>query len=350
MTLAGKRTVLSPEEYSRISGIAWTRDGEVLFSAYTQTAHQQLIFGVRPGGEVRTAINGAGNLVAQDVATDARWLVTREVFALQLMLRTPRDTVARDVGWLDFPFGSVLSGDGRLLAFGEASAESGVNYSVMLRATDGGKAVRLGAGMPMAFSRDGRWLLTLVPSRPGRVAIYPTGAGTERAVNTAGFETISRAGWGPTEDSVWFCGAAAGAKNSCRLSPLAGGASRPLPPGMGLFSPDGTRILSRNDGKLVVTTAAGEPVRELATADEVVTGWSADGRGIYLRQPRRMTIDLLDIATGARRRVIDDATANADPNRPVRAAAVSADGRVYTYQPQRQASDLFVGDGVRQKP
>jgi Tol biopolymer transport system component len=347
VTLDGKRTVLSPDEYSKINGVAWTRDGEVLFSAYTPTAHQELILGVKPGGGVREVLAGAGSLVARDVAADGHWLVTREIFALQLMLRTPRDTAAREVGWLDFPFAPVLSSDGKLLAFGEASTESGVNYSVMMRSTDGGKAVRLGAGMPMEFSHDGRWVLTLVPSRPGRLVIYPTGAGTERTVNTAGLETIARAGWGPTEDSVWFCGAAAGAKNTCRMSAIASGASRPLED-VRLYSPDGTRMLVREGDRLMIRNVSGGTARELAVAkDEAALGWNGDGSAIYIKMPKRMRIDLLDVTTGSRRRVVDDPAADGNGTRPIRAVAVTSDGRVYLYQPQRQTSELFVVEGVR---
>ena len=84
------------------------------------------------------------------------------------MLRAPGQATMRDVGFLDYSFGPVLSHDGSMTAFGDASFEGGPNYSVMLRKTDGGRATRLGEGFPLDFSRDGRSLLAIVTSRPYR--------------------------------------------------------------------------------------------------------------------------------------------------------------------------------------
>ena len=94
--------------------------------------------------------------------------------------RAPDATEELSAGWLDYNFNPVISRDGRLLAFGDASDEGGLNYAVIMRRTDGGPATRLGEGQPADFSRDGKWLLSFVPTQPPKVVAYPTGAGTER--------------------------------------------------------------------------------------------------------------------------------------------------------------------------
>ena len=348
VTLSGTRTVLSVEEYSKINGVSWSRDGDVLFSAKSPLAPQEVILAVTPGGTVRVALNGAGDLTIEDVDAEGRWLVARDTYTLQLMLRTPKDTVARDVGWLDYPFSPVLSDDGRQLAFSIAGANSGVNYAVMLRDTDGGKAARLGPGEPHRFSRDGRWILSTVPSRPAKVVIYPSGAGAERTVNTAGFEVVENAGWGPDEQSVWFCGSSPGRATSCMLSPLTGGAMRPLPSAVRAYATDGRSLLVSDGAHRVVAqvTPAGDTLRKipLGSGDSWINQWF-DGHSLMLRHRGKVGADLLDLDAGTRRPLFSDPAAAGSA--PVRNLAVSADQRTYVYQPYRALTELFTVEGAR---
>ena len=348
VTLSGTRTVLSAEEYSKINGVARSRDGDVFFSANSSLAPQKVILAVTPGGKVRMALNGAGGLTIEDVDAGGRWLVARDTYTLQLMLRTPKDTVARDVGWLDYPFSPVLSDDARQLAFSIAGANSGVNYSVMLRDTDGGKAARLGPGEPLQFSRDSRWILSVVPSRPAKVVIYPSGAGTERTVNTAGFEVIETTGWGPDEQSVWFCGSSPGRATTCMLSPLAGGVLRPLPTEVLAYATDGRSLLVGGGARraMAQVTLAGDTLRKipLGSGDSWIKQ-TFDGHSLMLRHRGSVATDLLDLDSGTRRLLFSDAATAGSP--PVRSLAVSADRRTYAYQPYRASTELFTVEGAR---
>ena len=349
VTLDGTRTVLSAAEYSKINGVAWSRDGEILFSAKIPGTPQEVIVAVSPGGRLRTALNGAGSLTIEDVDAGGRWLVSRDVYARRLLLRTQGDTAARDAGWLDYPFSPILSDDGRQLAFSVAGATADVNYDVMLRATDGSKAARIGTGFPSEFSHDGRWLVSVVPSRPARVVIYPTAAGSERTVATAGLTTISRAGWGPREESVWFCGSSPATPAGCQLAPLAGGAARRLPPDILGFAPDGSHMLvGPAKGVLTLMSLAGDTIRKFPLMDD--DAWinqRYNGRSLLVQRGGRIAIDRIDVATGVRAAVLTDASATSGLSRGVRNLAMSADLRTYVYELARSASELFIVEGAR---
>jgi tRNA A-37 threonylcarbamoyl transferase component Bud32 len=347
--LAGKRTVLDTTEYSRITGVAWARDGrEVYFSAKTPSAHQAVILGIRPGGSPREVLNGAGDLHVQDVAPDGRWLVTREVTTQQLLVQTPADSAPRPAGWLDFPFSPVISRDGALVAFGEASTESGVNYSVMMRDTKGGRAVRLGEGYPLEFSRDHASVLAIVPLRPGRLVIYPTGAGTERVVPTAGMMTLDVGGWAHDERSVWYCGNAAGKGRTCQLKALAGGAPVRYHPGALGPSPDGRFALVGSRGHwLLVSPSTGDTIRAVpgTTAADVPHRWGPDGRSIWVG--RAGVVEALDLSSGARTRLASDPSVARATSGVSKGLVLADDPGTRAFLPARVASELFEVKGPR---
>jgi Tol biopolymer transport system component/tRNA A-37 threonylcarbamoyl transferase component Bud32 len=346
--LEGHPRTLRPDEYAKINGVVWSRSGdEVFFSAVAPNVHQELVFRVTLSGRLRQALNGAGNLSIEDVNAEGRWLVSRDAFSTRLLLRTARDTVPRNVGWLDNSFGPVVSGDGRLVAFGEASTESGVNYSVFMRPTEGGKAVRLGEGFPTGFSRDGRWLLARVPSRPARLTLYATGAGAERVVSTNGLEVIESAGWGPDDASVWFCGARGTAPHACWLSSLSGGAPRPLPGETRGISPDGRFVLASAQGRFVLTSFDGESPHSVPglAVDDHVLRWGHDGHVLWVYERRSHAVDALNVATGSRTTLVPDLTAVTGP--VFAGAAFADDPRTLLYARSRSASELFEVTGAR---
>src|SRR5262249_5749897 len=106
------------------------------------------------------------------------------------------ETKERDLSWLDASSPSDLSNDGKTLVLTERGEGSGHTPSVYIRGTDGSPAVRLGEGLAMALSPDGRWGLT--PNhqgggKPPFAALLATGAGQTKALRNPGFEDLE---WG----------------------------------------------------------------------------------------------------------------------------------------------------------
>ena len=349
--LAGKKTLLTPDEFSGIEGVAWSRDGDEVFFSARAATHQMVVQGVTLKGKLRAVLNGAGDLTIQDVSADGQLLVTRESALSSIFVRGPGQTEERDAGWLDYPFRPTLSADGSMIAFGDASFEGGVNYSVVVRKTDGGRATRLGEGAPSAFSRDGKWLLSVIPSKPARVILYPTGAGAPREVPVGTLTGIANAEWGPDEKSVLLCGSEQGKPPACYLQSLDGGPLRPMPFATAArVSPDGRMILVAVPGEGTrLATFSGDSMRPIPgffTGDAIVR-WSPDSRALWVRKGRTLRVERLDIATGRRTVILDAASPATAGMRSVAGLQLADDPNVYAYQSVKKVSQIFTVGRVR---
>ena len=89
------------------------------------------------------------------------------------------------------------SADGKVLLFTEAGEGGGTNYSVYQRKIGETSAVRLGDGMALSVSPDGKWVIASVPSAPAQLLLLPTGPGEAKPL-THDSINHSRAKWLPT--------------------------------------------------------------------------------------------------------------------------------------------------------
>jgi len=347
------RQLAVTEEFASIEGLAWRPgDTEVLFSAVSG-ASRLVVHAVSIAGRDRVALSSAGDLTTQDVSPSGQLLLTRDDIPYRLFLRGPGAKHDRDVSWLDTPLSPKLSRDGSLLAFTNGGTDAGNNYAVMLQKTDSGQVARLGEGESAAFSPDGRWLLTFVPSTPPKVVLYPIGAGAERPVDVGPFETIGSADWFPDGRSILVCGNRAGEASRCYVQSLAGGAGRAVTPagtGTGRVSPDGQQIAafgpSLGHRLYGVTGDTGRQIPGLAFND-IVVRWSPDGRALLAWRGNSTTLDRLDLATGRRTPLLAPAGGRAIGVSRLAFITLADDQRVYAYVLAQYNSLLFTVDGVR---
>ncbi len=347
----GKTSVVT-REFASLEGLAWRPNGgELLFSGYGTSG--LVVYGLSESGALREVLSGPGDLTVQDVSRGGQVLLTRDDEPYRLMLKDRGSASERDVSWLNLPFHPILTRDGALLAFTDGSASAGANYEVMMRKSDGDKVARLGEGAAFGFSPDGRSLLTVIPSRPPRVVLYPTAAGVERTVNVGSFESIASADWFPDAKSILLCGNKVNEANRCYAHSLDGGESHALtPPGTtsGLVSPDGKEVVAYGQAlghvRYPVAGGAGQEVPHLAFNEHVVR-WSSDGRALFVVGVNSRTVDRLDLATGIRKPFLTLAPEN--PNEPMRIfyAALSDDNAVYAYIASPRLSQLFTVDGIQ---
>jgi Tol biopolymer transport system component/tRNA A-37 threonylcarbamoyl transferase component Bud32 len=339
-------------DYPSIEGTAWRPGGrELLFGASDNKGY--VVRAMSLNGKLRVAVTGAGNLTPQDVASNGRVLLTRDDAPFRLMLRGPGAAHELDVSWLDASSGPRLSRDGSLLAFTDAGADAGTNYDAVLRKTAGGEVAKLGEGQPAAFSPDGKWLLAFVPSTPPRIVLYPTRAGTERAIAIDRFESIGSADWFPDGRSILFCGNRIGEASRCYVQALAGGAARAVtPPGTsaGFVSPDGQEVAAFSavlgHRRYPVAGGSERAIPGLSFHDQIVR-WSADGRALIVGGVMSPTVDRVDLATGRREPLVT--LGNRTPGGAWRFIffAVADDPHVYAYVGATYLSEIFTVDGVR---
>ena len=184
------------KDFSGEEGLAWSSDGRsILFSASEGPYLQIREVGL--DGRVRIALSAPGTMMIQDVSRTGRWLAIRDERTFQIHARTQGRLQDLDLSWLDQSVTSGISHDGTLVGLTDASGFASANYSSIVRKTDGSPAVKLGDGWVSDFTPDGHWVVTVVPSTPPQLRLYPVGTGDTRRLDFGAFEALSDAHvWG----------------------------------------------------------------------------------------------------------------------------------------------------------
>jgi eukaryotic-like serine/threonine-protein kinase len=349
--LQGKRTMLS-DGYWGEEGIAWEPDGRaVLFSA-SQTGTTWTVYAVTPDGKRRVALRSAGGQTIHDVNAQGRWLTTRDDQTWHAMVRLPGWQEERDMSWLDASLFPHLSEDDRIVAFTEQGFLAGNNYAVCLRKTDGGDVLRLGDGLSMDLTPDGKYVLATIFSPPQIVA-YPTGPGEPKRLDRGGLENFSNHGrWFPGGDSILFEGHETGKATRMFVQRLDGAPRSVTPEGTsaGLPSRDGTFVLAKGgDGayKRYPLSGGGEPrpVPWLTRAD-VPIRTSRDGRSVLSSRPVDVPtrVEQIDLESGRRTLVREIAPRDRVGLLGIFPTSIADDEDSYAYWTWSLRSTLFTVD------
>jgi hypothetical protein len=231
----------------------------------------------------------------------------------------------------------------------------------MLRKTDGSPAVRLGDGVPVGFSPDGRWVLAEVPFAPARLMLYPTGPGEPRRLDSGhvvSFSTLyANPATGLSADGkrYFFCGSTEGHAARCFVGTVDGaGPPRPVTPegtGVAAMSPDARRVAARvGDTVSVFSVGTGERhVVPGLTPDDHLLRWSPDGRRlwVYRSKPDTFDVEAVDPASGRRSPVTRIGLPSGPGLRDPILTSISDDVRAYAFEEGTLTSRLFVVEGAR---
>jgi hypothetical protein len=219
----------------------------------------------------------------------------------------PGSPKERNLSWIGDA--ADLSPDGRdLLLWGFATG--GAQFTTFLRRTDGSDAKRLGDGMALALSHDGKHALVSQLRPRLHLALLPTGVGEPRAL-PGSFLLYHWATFFPDDRRILIAGMEKGQTPRSYIQSLDGGDPKPFAePGMlaTLVSPDGREIAGTTlEGLQLIYRADGEGRPRLidgALPDDLLVQWSADGRAIFVRggEEPPLTIYRVDLATGSRER------------------------------------------------
>jgi eukaryotic-like serine/threonine-protein kinase len=348
----GKARPLTTEFWG-LEGLAWSGDRSVLFSGADRGGDYQVHRAELSGGS-RIVLPSPGTLTLQDIAPDGRWLVSRDDQPFRTYVHGSSGAGVRDLSWLDASTGPMLSADGQLLAFTDASISAGPQYAVMIRKTDGSPVVRLGEGYAVAISRDKRWVIGALPTAPPQFVLYPTGAGELRRLSWRGLETFSGIDFFPDGRSVFVCGSLQGKASRCYRGALDAPTLEPLTPdstSTGRPRPDGLAALVRRpDGRWIYPLGGGSPraVPGLGDADRVLR-WSPDGEALWVQAGDEFhpAVERLDVNTGRRTPLVDIEPPAGVSLYRLFPASLADDPRMYAYSAWSYDSALFTVQGVR---
>jgi hypothetical protein len=301
-------------------------------------------------------VQSAGGLTLLDVAPDGRWIASRDDHWRESPVLAPGQERERNLAWLDLSRAAALTPDGKTLLFTEESGSMGVNYATCLRQTDGSPVVRLGEGTAFDITRDGKSVLSVVPTDPAELVIYPTGAGQPRKIERGGLVSYETAALFPDGQKVLACGHEAGRGVRCYVQDIEGGKPRPITPEGttdGLVSPDGRQILVReSSGGLKLYPVDGGSPRAVpgATHGDAVVRWMPDGGSVLvvtLWKDVPLRVEKLDVVTGRREPYKTLGPADLTGAVQISSVVLSDDGKSYAYSVGRMASHLFLVQGAR---
>jgi hypothetical protein len=349
LSRTGTRRVLSGG-WIYASRLAWTPGGREIWFSAARGGNDYPIWSVDLRGRERLIERVPGRLYIEDIAKDGRVLVDHDFSRAGIGYHEAADPADRDLSWLDLAMVAAISDDGAHILFSETGEAAGGHRLVYLRDTGGADAIRLGEGLAVALSPDGKNVLAL-SEEEGKFVILPTGAGQPRTIPGPG--KLHEAGV-IFNDGRILCWAQEPGRGS-RLYLQDGGEWKPISPEFGdtraffqaVLSPNGDRVAAlHGPDLLIVTTATGE-VRALKNwpAPAQIAGWTADAKSLYAARPDAdsFQVDRWNLASQ-----------RAEPWKRLEVKfgqpfllRLTPDGSHYTYTYQRLAADAFVVMGLR---
>jgi Tol biopolymer transport system component len=351
---AGKKKMLS-DGWDSIQGIAWSPKGDEVWFSATRTGGDRSLYAVDQSGKVRLLARVPGELTLMDVGRDGSVLLTRGNDRAGMIGLAPGESKERDLSWLDWSVPGALSPDGKQILFQEAGEGGGPKYAVYIRKTDGSPAIRLGEGSGMALSPDGKWALARQNTTPAPLSLLPTGVGETRLIKDDGLNH-SGAAWLPDGDRIVFAGIEAGHGLRLYLESLRDGKPKAISgEGVGsnpILSPKGDLVADTGpDRKVYLYPVAGGEARLLPGIEpsEIPTGWSADGREVFVLQrgdvPAR--VYRVDIDSGKRTLWKSLEPADSAGIDTIGRVNLSLDTKSYVYSYVRTLSDLYMVEGLK---
>jgi eukaryotic-like serine/threonine-protein kinase len=272
------------------------------------------------------------------------------------------DSKETDLYWHDSSGLSDISRDGNALLFSEAgdATRNGEDYVTYLRGTNGSPAVRLGPGVPLEISPDGKWAMVLGSTRPpSQLILLPTGAGEARPLTRDGIHHQGAA-WTPDGKRIVFVGNEPGHRIRYYVQSLDGGSPRAITPENVSFnwndpvtiSPDGRSVAAAGlDGKIVLYPLdAGTPRTIPALADGFAPlRWCPDNRSMIVYQAADEPAKILrvDVETGMQTPWRELTPAYRTGLTVITNIRVGADCQSSAYSAQYFPSELWIADGLR---
>jgi serine/threonine protein kinase len=337
----------------RITGIAWK--GNEIWYSRNGGPGESTILAVTPGGTPREVWRGTG-VVLLDIAEDGTLLTVANDRRSGVFVQRGDDPAAVDLGWLDGSAATDISPSGDALLLSETGDAGGAFY---IRKLDGSPAVRLGAGRPLAWSRDGRTILGWTDLLTN--VLVPVGAGSPRTMAHPGVE-ISPYGWfhpdgrilvnGRVKDQPWrfFW-----LDESGKITPM-GPDGLDHWAGQKPLSHDGRYFAAYRSGESMSGTVAIYPIsgggpQKVAgmQPDEVVIQFTEDDRHllVYDRDRLPTRIFKLDYRTGQRTLWREFTPADPAGIAGIRTISMTADGRIVAYNYIRSLGTGYLISGLK---
>jgi hypothetical protein len=294
-------------------------------------------------------------MALQDISQEGDFLVSFVRRQTSSMYRSGGTSREIDLGWHENSAISDISPDGRTVLVNE-SAPDGNGGAFYLRKTDGSPPIRLGDGVAIAFSPDGKWVLAEPPGSLKTLVRVPIGAGEPKSTPVP-FELSQ---WWSFPDGKRLLISSILPAQEVRLFSvdLDGKDYRQVAPdgydtwiGEMPISPDGKLVALQNgSGRgMLFPTERGAPREMRGWEDgDVVVRW-ADNHSLYVfkRNELPARVFKVDVETGQRTPWLELMPADPAGVTRIPTIAMTPDGKTYAYNFTRELSDLYRIRGLK---
>ena len=344
--------------FDSVQGLVWSTSGREIWFTATHSGSARALWAVTLDGRERLVLATPGGLLLQDIARDGRVLVAQENARVGFFALLPGEAREKDLSGLEWSYQASLSDDAKTAVFTEQGAAGGAGYSVYMRKLDGSAPVRLGAGLALAISPDGKWVLvSQILTTPGTIALLPTGAGQPKTFPKDSIDkaSITFGAFLPDGKSVVYDAHEVGKPRRVYVQDLAGGAARPVTPEgvtASALSPDGRLLLTETPGQgfglSPLDGGPALPVRGIEPRDHPLR-WAADGRSLFVATRRGLPARVFRVDLTSGRRELWKEFTPGDPTgiTGMGADSISADGNTILFGYFHTMSELYLARDLR---
>src|SRR6266508_1110957 len=356
LDLSGKSSILL-KGWRGIGNLAWWPDGGEIWFSGQRPGEKFALHAVTPSGRERLVRREAGGLYLHDISRDGRVLLNDYFMYSSLVGMSAGESAERELSWLDQSYVNAISNDGQLLVFDEVGEGRSESETIYVRAVDGSPAVRLSYGHGLAFSPDGRWVLSWPSFSSENFVLLPTGPGQPKTLPHRGITAAHLGRYFPDGKRILFLGRTGSGFWRLYVQNLDGGDPKAVSPEgiSGEFvavSPDGRLVAAQGpDSKIAIYPVDGGAPRPLAgaEAEESPILWSSDDQSLYAyrRNEAPARVFKIDIATGKRELWKTIAPADRSGLITIENVVMTPDARSYAYSYLRILTSLELAEGLR---
>jgi DNA-binding winged helix-turn-helix (wHTH) protein/Tol biopolymer transport system component len=338
--------------WASAAGLAWAPSGrEVWFTAARAGVNRSLC-AVDLAGRVRLIGSFPGTLRLFDISQSGRVLISRDETRMAMNGALNGEATEKDLSWFDYSRVTDISEDGRVVLFDESGEGGGPHYSAYCRRAEAGSATRLGEGIAMAISPDGKWAITVANEDRRRLTLVPLSSGDTRTISGHGL-TYDWVRIFPDGTRLLAGGTLPGSTPALFTQTLDGSKpqrinantylSRPV------ISPDGKLIagIDAQTRLVILPVEGGEPKPIPLGFYGAPLRWSSEGTSLLVQKGGMVPADVfrVDIRTGKYELWKEIAPPDLVGVMVISPAVISRDGKSYAYSFNRTLSELFAVDG-----
>ncbi len=292
-----------------------------------------------------------------DISAQGRALLERFTFASPAICRAPGSTQEHDLGWFDNSVPIALSEDGQLLLMQVGGYTGGSSaLAFYLRRTDGSPPVRLGGGLALDLSPDGKLVLARNKTTEG-LTLVPTGPGRPVPVERGNLAFIEGGAFLDGRNRlIVLARESAKAPRLLYVQDAPSGQPRAVAPLEILWaspSPDGRFVMvvhDFNEDWYVLPIDSGEQRRVPNTKGLEPIRWTQDGASFFAGESGSIPFRVfkLDVATGQRTLFRELGPPDLTGVNNLGRVVMTPDGEAYAYGFDRSTtSDLFLVEGLK---